>query len=559
MMGIGAIIGTGIFVLTGTAAAGGEGHPAAGAGLILSFVITGVACGLAALCYAEFASMIPIAGSAYTYAYASFGELFAWIIGWDLVLEYAVGNIAVAIGWSGYFKNLIEYFGIHIPLWLSIDPATAAAQGAATLDKLPHIGSVPLCINLPAVIIVGLVTWLLVIGVQESARVNSAMVILKLCLIALFIFVGVQHINTAFWGVGDPATTPNWQPFAPNGFKGIMTGAALIFFAYVGFDAVSTAAEESVNPQRDLPRGMIYALLICTILYIIVSAILTGMVPLQVLATEKPVAVALNHVGAAWAGTIISLGAVLSITSVLVVMQLGQTRVFYSMSRDGLLPKIFSKIHDKYKTPVFSTIITGLFVGIPAGLMDIGEAAELTNIGTLFAFVLVAIGVWILRVQDPERERKFRVPAYQFICAFCVLICLYLMSSLPIMTWRRFFVWLQIGLNVYFIYSISHSHLGESDKIKGAGKNPMILLGYIVSTIGTVLFILNILHLLGTMWVVLLGLIGIAIGYMLKSKNNDDKVQYFGNGIFLLNVLLIVLIFTMHLVEKLKGEPINFF
>ena len=465
LFGVGAIIGTGIFVLTGTAAAGGGHHVGAGPAIVISFVITGVACGLAALCYAEFASMVPIAGSAYTYAYASFGELIAWIIGWDLILEYAVGNIAVAIGWSGYFANLLKYAGIDLPSWLRIDPIKAYelaqpnAEGSPAAIELatnavntaPHIG-VPIIFNLPAVAIVLLVTALLVWGIKESARVNSGLVLLKLGLIALFLFFGWRHVDFA----------THWDDFAPNGFKGIMTGAALIFFAYIGFDAVSTTAEEAKNPQRDLPIGMIASLIICTVLYIAVAAVLTGMVPLDVLNTSEPVAAALKAVGEDRMATVISLGAVLSITSVLVVMQMGQTRIFYSMSRDGLLPKSFAAVHPRFRTPYLSTIITGLFVAIPSGLIDIDFAAELTNIGTLFAFVLVAVGVLLLRIYEPTRRRGFTVPLPWLICPACAAICVYLMANLPVVTWIRFGIWLVIGLAVYFQYGLYHSVLRNS-------------------------------------------------------------------------------------------------
>lgn len=462
MLGIGAIIGTGIFVLTGTAAAGNATHLGAGPAIVISFVITAVACGLAALCYAEFASMVPASGSAYTYAYASFGELVAWIIGWDLILEYAVGNIAVAIGWSGYFVNVMQHFGLHLPAWLLIDPMSAHAWFAGgegiTADQVqmatdafataPFIG-IPIIINLPAIIIVLLVTALLVYGIRESANVNNGLVFLKLALIGLFIFVGIRHVDFE----------TNWAVFSPNGFAGISTGAALIFFAYIGFDAVSTTAEEARNPQRDLPIGMIASLVVCTVLYIIVSAILTGMVSLETLNNAKPVAAALNAVGENNVATIISLGAVLSITSVLVVMQLAQTRIFYVMSRDGLLPRFLSRVNSRFGTPVVCTVMTGLLVAIPAGLIDIGAAAELTNIGTLFAFVLVAGGIMILRSKSPEAERGFRIPFAWFTAPGCILICLYLMISLPIATWIRFAVWMAIGLAIYFSWSVRHSIL----------------------------------------------------------------------------------------------------
>jgi APA family basic amino acid/polyamine antiporter len=476
MLGIGAIIGTGIFVLTGTAAAGGASHVGAGPAIVISFLVVAVACGLAALCYAEFASMIPIAGSAYTYAYASFGELMAWIIGWDLVLEYAVGNIAVAIGWSGYFVEFLRYFGLSFPAWLAIDPITASHAAADSTHSMaaiaqqayataPDIGF-PLIVNLPAMLVTFLVTALLVYGIRESANLNTGLVFLKLGLIALFLFVGIQHVDFgAFWAgtttvvTAEGGVAQTVSKFNPTGWSGIMTGAALIFFAYIGFDAVSTTAEEAKNPQRDLPLGMIASLVVCTILYIAVATVLTAMVPLQTLANAHPVAAALTAVGEPEVATIISLGASMAIISVLLVMQYGQTRIFYSMSRDGLLPKAFSRVHPRFQTPAFATILTGLIVAIPAGLIDIAVAAELSNIGTLFAFVLVAGGVLILRYKDPDRHRGFRVKFVWPVAVGCMLICFYLMASLTLVTWERFGIWLAIGLVIYFLYGAKHSEL----------------------------------------------------------------------------------------------------
>lgn len=469
MLGIGAIIGTGIFVLTGEAAAGTDNAAGAGPALTISFVITGLACAFAALCYAEFASMVPVSGSAYTYSYASFGEFIAWIIGWDLVLEYAVGNVAVAIGWSGYFRNMLDGFGIHLPGWMSGATGTDMVQlptgqwtamGEAVVAKYGEAVSTfahtTAVINIPALVITGLVTILLLIGIRESARVNALLVVVKLILVTLFLIFGLPHFNPDV----------HWQEFAPNGWKGIMAGAALVFFAYIGFDAVSTTAEEAKNPQRDLPIGMILALLICTVLYVAVAAVLTGMVPLSVLDNEKPVVEALSAVGANEVSLLIAIGVVFTMPTVLLVMQLGQIRVFYAMSRDGLLTPKFSKIHPRFKTPSFATIVVGIFVGIFAATVDIGAAAELTNIGTLFAFILVAIGVWILRVRQPEIPRKFRAPAFKFTCFMCILICFALMLALPLPTWIRFFVWMAIGLAIYFLYGIKHSKLRKG---QGAG------------------------------------------------------------------------------------------
>lgn len=467
MLGIGAIIGTGIFVLTGEAAAGTRDALGAGPAITISFVITGLACGFAAMCYAEFASMIPVSGSAYTYAYASFGEIIAWIIGWDLILEYAIGNVAVAIGWAGYFKDLLQGLGIHLPPYLLASTGTELVQlpngewhpltsALATrlgdqISSMPHEISL---LNLPALIITFVVTVLLIIGIKESARTNSVLVMIKLLLVGLFLYFGFPHFNPS----------EHWQNFTPNGWNGIMSGAALVFFAYIGFDAVSTTAEETKNPQRDLPIGMIAALIVCTILYIAVSAVLTGMVSLDILANEKPISAALNAVGENKVAFIISLGITLTMPTVLLVMQMGQIRIFYSMSRDGLLPKKFSRVSKKFKTPAYSTAVVGLLVGLLAGFMDIGAVAELTNIGTLFAFVLVAIGVWILRVQQPDRVRKFRVPAYKFVCSGAIIVCGYLMFSLPWITWLRFIIWMAIGIVVYFIYSKRHSVLNDDEQ-----------------------------------------------------------------------------------------------
>lgn len=462
LLGIGAIIGTGIFVLTGEAAAGTEHALGAGPALTVSFVITGLACLFAALCYAEFASMIPVSGSAYTYAYSSFGELLAWIIGWDLVLEYAVGNVAVAIGWSGYFKNLLDGFGIYIPGWMSAATGTPMVQlptGSWTelspsivakygdlVHTMPHSTAL---FNLPALVVTMGVTLLLYIGIKESAKVNATLVIIKLILIGLFLWFGLPHFNP----------TEHWKDFAPNGWHGIMTGAALVFFAYVGFDAVSTTAEESKNPQRDLPRAMIFALVVCTVLYIVVAGALTGMVPLEVLANEKPVAEALLSVGEQNVALIIAIGITLTMPTVLLVMQLGQIRILYSMSRDGLVGSRFNKVHPKFLTPSFATLAVGLFVGILAATIDIGVAAELTNIGTLFAFVLVAIGIWVLRVKQPDAPRKFKTPWYKLVTILCAVTCVGLMLALPQVTWYRFVLWMLVGVSIYWVYGRKKSKL----------------------------------------------------------------------------------------------------
>lgn len=482
MLGIGAIIGTGIFVLTGTAAAGTDGRLGAGPGIVLSFVVTAVACGFAALCYAEFASMIPVSGSAYTYAYASFGELMAWIIGWDLVLEYAVGNIAIAIGWSGYFLTLLEYLHVPIPTWLCVDPMSyqhvmgvVSGGDATAIEKLnpdlvklvqeasktaPRIGSWPICVNLPAMLIVLAVTALLYRGIKDSARVNTFFVFIKFAMIALFLYVGIQHVDFE----------KHWTPFMPNGWNGIMTGAAVIFFAYIGFDSISTAAEEAKSPQRTLPIAIIGSLAVCTLLYVLVATVLTGMVPINILATKEPVADALKSVGSNGIASVISLGAVFSIASVLLVMQLGQTRIFFAMSRDGLIPSVMSRVHPRFGSPHMSTVFTGLIVSLLAGFIDINVAADLCNIGTLFAFILVAIGVMILRVRSPETHRGFRTPIVWVSAPLCVVTCAALMFYLSMATWIRFGVWLVLGLAIYFLYGIHHSRIGED--VKPASEYP---------------------------------------------------------------------------------------
>jgi len=472
-LGIGAIIGAGLFSTVGTAAAGGADHIGAGPAIILSFVLTATACGFAALCYAEFAAMVPVAGSAYTYAYATLGELVAWIIGWDLIIEYAVGNVAVAISWSGYFQQLLRGIGLDIPTWLGTDYRTAfqsaaqlaAAQSAGTVADLadnvlraanaaataPHIAGYPIIFNLPAFLIVGLVTIVLVRGISESAWFNTAMVVLKLVIIAFFLAVGVFYVKPE-----------NWTPFAPNGFRGISSAAAVLFFAYIGFDAVSTAAEETRNPQRDMPIGIIASLIVCTVVYIAVAFVLTGMLPYRELGTAEPLATAFSALGMNWTAGVISLGAVFATTSVLIVFQLGQPRIFFSMARDGLLPGWAAKVHPKYGTPHITTILTGVFVGVFAGLANIDEIVQLTNIGTLFAFVLVAIGVVILRRTDPERPRPFRTPLVPIVPALAVILCAYLMVELPWETWLRFVVWLAIGMVIYLAYGARRSALRDA-------------------------------------------------------------------------------------------------
>ncbi len=480
-LGIGAIIGSGIFALTGTAAAGERaaadflhtpvinfvqawithtpldmGRAGAGPAIVFSFVIAGIACAFAALCYAELASMIPVSGSAYTYSYATLGEIIAWIIGWDLILEYAVGNMAVAVGWSGYFIQLCgSLFGLKFPLWAVSDYGSAAdiiAKGGDTLENfssttLPVIAGHPFALNLPAFVIVAFVTVLLVYGIRESAKTNTIIVIIKVAVVVFFIAFGAFLVNPT-----------NWHPFMPTGFGGVMTGAAIVFFAFIGFDAVSTTAEETKNPQRDMPIGMIASLIICTVLYILMSGVLTGIKKYTIYLGDSA-AVATAFSGRPWAQALVSAGALAGMTSVLLVFQLGQPRIFMAMARDGLLPPYFARIHPRFRTPHITTIWTGIFVGGIAMVTNIGELADLTNIGTLFAFILVCIGVIVLRRTAPQRKRPFRVPWVPWFPILGVIFCVALMCSLPVITWRRFFVWLAIGLLIYFFYSVRHSRL----------------------------------------------------------------------------------------------------
>jgi len=462
MLGIGAIIGAGIFATIGTAAAGDAARPGAGPALMLSFVLTGVACGFSALCYAEFAAMVPISGSAYTYSYASLGEIVAWIIGWDLIIEYAVGNIAVAISWANYFKTFVAGFGIHIPAWISTDYQTAT-KIPGLMAHAPHLFGIPIVFNFLAFLIVALITIVLVVGVRKSARFNSAMVILKLIVLAIFVLVGFNYVQP-----------DNWTPFAPNGWAGIQAGAAIVFFAYIGFDAVSTVAEEVKNPKRDMPIGIIGSLIICTIIYIVVAAVFTGIIPYSALvktlstSQAEPLTLALQYADIhQWGNFIIGIvafGAVIAHTAVLLVFQMGQPRIFFSMSRDGLLPKSFSKVHPKYHTPHVTTILTGVVVGVTAMFTTISEMVDLTNIGTLFAFILVCAGIIILRIKDPDRERGFRTPWVPLVPVLGIVSCFYLMFGLPWITWLRFGIWLIVGLVIYFFYGYRKSKLRTSSE-----------------------------------------------------------------------------------------------
>jgi APA family basic amino acid/polyamine antiporter len=395
--------------------------------------------------------MIPISGSAYTYAYATLGELVAWIIGWDLILEYAVGNAAVAIAWSGYFASFLRVFGIELPFWLTHSYRDVMLSHPEKMAELPSLFGQPISLNVPGVVIVGLITWLLVIGIKESARVNNAMVVLKLAVLALFVGVGVFYI--------DPK---NWTPFFPNGWQGVHQGAAIVFFAYIGFDAVSTAAEETKDPQRNMPIGILGSLAICTVIYVIVGAVATGLVPYQQLKGSDPLAKAFEVAGIEWGQAIISLGAIISMTAVLLVFQLGQPRIFYSMSRDGLLPPFFRSVHPKYRTPHVTTIATGIVVALASTILDDDETYDLTNIGTLFAFLVVCLGVLALRIKDPKRERPFRVPMAWLVCPLGAAACVYVMLGLPSTAWYRFGIWMTVGVVFYFLYGFRHSKLSSA-------------------------------------------------------------------------------------------------
>lgn len=506
--GIAAVVGAGIFSGVGVAASAG------GPGVVFLFVFTAIACGFAALCYAEFASTVPVSGSAYTYSYVAFGELIAWIIGWDLLMEYAIGNIAVAISWSDYFTNLMTKAGLHIPDWLTMDYMTAkhgfaegvASQVAAWTDA-PQIFGFRVIMDLPALFIVALITYVIFIGIRESRSISNIMVIIKLAVIFFVIVLGAYYVNP-----------DNWSPFTPTGFSGIMKGVSAVFFAYIGFDAISTTAEECKNPQRDLPRGMIYSLIICTVIYVLLALVLTGMVHYSELNVGDPMAMVFDAHGLKFISGVVAISAIVATASVLLVFQLGQPRIWMSMSRDGLLPKVFSKIHPKYGTPSFSTILTGLVVAIPALFLNLNQVLSLTSIGTLFAFVLVCGGVLVLQTKKDRPESKFKVPYIngQYIVPVLFLVavalifwkvpehfteyiwtketwpmvvfwmivlvmtvlsylkkfslfpvlgmisCFYLMAQETHIVWMRFLIWLVIGLTIYFLYSHSHSKLAKS-------------------------------------------------------------------------------------------------
>ena len=469
-LGIGAVIGSGIFTIVGTAIAGQKfqtssilnvpllqylishsesfGRPGAGPAIALSFVLVAIACGFASVCYAELAAMIPIAGSAYTYTYATMGEIIAWIIGWDLILEYAVSNMAVSVGFSAHLVDLLDWFGVHPnPQWISpayLPSGLSDLSGNMIYGPGWHFG-----FNLPAFIIVMLLTVILVRGIRESAETNNIMVLIKIVAILSFITFASRFIHT-----------PNWHPFSPNGWPGILTGGSIVFFTYIGFDSVSTAAEECRSPQRDLPRGFIATLVVCTLLYIGVVVVLTGLVRWDTLLDDAaPVVNTLKKLDIRGLRLVVLIGALMGMISSLLVFQIGQARVWFAMSRDGLFPRIFSRVHRSYLTPDFSTWVAGFVVGIPAGLLDIGTFADLSNIGTLFAFALVAAGVLILRYREPDRHRAFRAPGGPLAPVLTILTCVLLMAGLPIMNWIRFFVWLALGLVIYFTYSRKRSTL----------------------------------------------------------------------------------------------------
>ncbi|GEO02337.1 amino acid transporter [Adhaeribacter aerolatus] len=483
MLGIGAIIGTGIFVLTGSAAA-----QFAGPGLVLSFIIAGIGCAFAGLCYAEFASMIPIAGSAYTYGYATLGELVAWIIGWDLILEYMFGAATVAVGWSGYLVSFLRDLGINIPpMWwnapgieLVQDPKSQAwlqitdqltqsyASQGLNIVTLPHATGV---FNLVAAGAILLVTVILVIGIQESAKFNNFIVFIKLFVVFAFVLAGGYFIFR-----NPELAADNWTPFVPEntgefghyGWSGILRAAGVIFFAYIGFDAVSTAAQEAKNPQRDMPIGILGSLVICTILYILVSGILTGLVDYRKLNVAEPIALGIEATGYSILTDLIKIGAVAGLGSVMLVLLLGQPRIFYSMSRDGLIPPFFGKIHPRFQTPYVSSILIGVVCAITAGALPIAQLGEMTSIGTLLAFVIVCGGVWYLRVKEPDRPRPFRTPLVPLVPILGIVVCLAMMAGLNIHTWYRLLGWLAIGLVVYFLYSRHHSKLNKNNNLPDA-------------------------------------------------------------------------------------------
>jgi APA family basic amino acid/polyamine antiporter len=447
MLGIGAIIGAGIFVLTGTAAAN-----AAGPAIVFSFIVAGLGCLFAGLCYAEFASMIPIAGSAYTYGYATLGEFIAWIIGWDLILEYLFGAATVAVGWSGNFVSLLHSLGLTIPA--SIASAPLAYDGSSFTQTGAFI-------NLPAVLLIWVMTWLLVVGIQESARFNNLIVVVKIAIVLLVIAFGFQYVDAANWEPFIPAREMLADGSARYGWQGIIQGAAIVFFSYIGFDAVSTAAQEAKNPQRDMPIGMLTSLGVCTLLYVLMSLVLTGLTSYQNLNVPDPVLVALQAAGPAlrWLYFFTGIGAVAGLASIVLVMLMGQPRIFYAMSRDGLLPAVFGKVHPRYNTPHITTIVTGAIASLVAGIFPIGLLGELVSIGTLLAFVIVCAGIMLLRYRSPQLNRPFRTPFVPLVPILGILICGYMMLNLGFDTWLRLIIWMAVGILIYFLYGRRHSKL----------------------------------------------------------------------------------------------------
>jgi APA family basic amino acid/polyamine antiporter len=487
LLGIGAIVGAGIFATIGTAAAGDGARPGAGPSLMISFAITAIVCAFTALCYAEFAALVPISGSAYTYSYATLGELVAWIIGWDLIIEYAVGNVAVAISWANYFRTLLESVGISFPLWLATDYRTAA-KIPGLYASAPHVFGVPIVFNLLAAAIVALITVILVVGIRESARFNAGMVLIKILVLIFFVVVALKYVAPG-------AIVHNWHPFQPNGWKGTFTGAAVVFFAYIGFDAVSTVAEETRDPGRNLPIGIIASLVVCTLLYAVVAAVFTGILPYPVLvkklATEQaePLTMALNYVapGQTWATGFVALGSVIAHTAVLLVFQLGQPRIFFSMARDGLLPQSFAKVHPRFRTPHVTTILTGVAVGGVAAFASIDEMVDLTNIGTLFAFVLVCVGIPILRYTNPNQPRPFRVPFGPYLLPLLGAVsCIFLMFYLPPASWWRFVGWLVLGFAIYSAYGYHRSVIGQKmgRSNRASGVLRVAALGFLLAAAG---------------------------------------------------------------------------
>jgi basic amino acid/polyamine antiporter, APA family len=447
-LGIGSVIGTGIFVLTGTAA---SQH--AGPALVVSMIIAAIACALAGLCYAELAAMIPIAGSAYTYAHASAGQFVAWIIGWDLVLEYALSASTIAVGWSGYFVSFMRDLGLHPPPALTAAPGENAVSAAGAL--------VPGVFNLPATVIVLLVAALLLVGISQSARANTVLVVVKVAVLLLFIALGAAYVQRENLS---PFIPPNTGTFGEFGWSGVMRGAAIMFFAYIGFDAVSTAAQEARNPQRDMPIGILTSLAICTVIYIAVAVVLIGIVPYERLNVADPIAVGIDATGLTWFSPVVKISALFGLFSTMLVQLLGQSRIFYSMSRDGLLPEVFGKVHPRFRTPHLSTVMTGGVVAVAAGLLPLGTLSQLVSIGSLLAFTLVCLGVIILRRTRPDLPRPFRVPGVPYVPVLGALICLVQMASLPWATWERLLVWLGLGLAIYFMYSRRRARekLGEA-------------------------------------------------------------------------------------------------